>query len=453
MKVVPYRIAVAASIGSWLIATAVSAWAGTAAAPPFSTLYGFCATGYSDCADGSTPDGPLLLDKVGNLYGTANLGGSNSLAGPNVEGTGAVFELSPTKKGGYAERVLHSFCEKGGSCVDGSYPVGGVVADPDGNLYGIASEGGAHGGGVVFKLTPNKAHVYTETVLYSFCRLKNCADGSFPYSGVIRDDHGNLYGTTLDGGSHRYGVAFELAPTKKSDIYTETVLHDFCADGGKNCTDGSAPESLIVDASGDLYGVAGGGIKFGGIVFELAKSKTAYQYKVLYPFCSLAKCADGEYPQFGVTMDANGDIYGTTSEGGNHALGTAFELIFDKAKGTYAEKVLYNFCSAGGGKCTDGRYPYSPLTADKAGTLYGTTLDGGVGDGGVVFALTAESGVYHETILHSFCETTLNESCVDGEEPGYALIIDNAGALYGSTFAGGPNGAEYNGGTVFRVTP
>ena len=266
-------------------------------------LYSFC--GKPGCSDGAGPGAGLIADRLGNLYGTTGGGG-----GPGCDGLGCgvVFKLSPpippaTK---WTETVLHSFV---GS--DGGRPSSGLIADSKGNLYGTTGVGGASDRGVVFKLAPNG----TETVLYSFCSLTNCSDGASPLGGLIADSAGNLYGTTNDGGGSgcNYGpglcgVVFKLSPGG-----TETVLHAFA--GGSS--DGAGPwAGLIADASGNLYGTTKGGGATGcpppgcGVVFKLVPGGTE---TVLYSFCSLTNCSDGIYPTAGLIADSSGNLYGTAS--------------------------------------------------------------------------------------------------------------------------------------------
>ncbi|MGA7384143.1 MAG: choice-of-anchor tandem repeat GloVer-containing protein [Methylocella sp.] len=265
-------------------------------------LYSFC--GKPGCSDGAGPGAGLIADRHGNLYGTTGGGGGSGCGGV---GCGVVFKLSPpilpaTK---WTETVLHTFA---GS--DGAGP-GGLIADSKGNLYGTTSYGGASDGGVVFKLAPNG----TETVLYSFCSLPSCSDGALPLGGLIADRAGNLYGTTYEGGGSECsypgpgfcGVVFKLSPGG-----TETVLHSFA--GGD---DGELPEAgLIADASGNLYGTTMGGGATGcpppgcGVVFKLSPGGTE---TVLHAFCSLPGCGDGAYPTAGLIADSAGNLYGTAS--------------------------------------------------------------------------------------------------------------------------------------------
>jgi len=167
-------------------------------------------------SDGFDPRAGLVFDQKGNLYGTTSAGGTR------CGGCGTVFKLTPKGE----ETVLHSF----GVGSDGFDPRAGLVFDQKGNLYGTTFSGGAHGDGIVFKLTPNGK----ETVLYSFCGRTNCTDGGYSAAGLVFDQKGNLYGTTFSGGAHGDGIVFKLTPNGK-----ETVLYSFC--GRTNCTDGGIP--------------------------------------------------------------------------------------------------------------------------------------------------------------------------------------------------------------------
>jgi uncharacterized repeat protein (TIGR03803 family) len=200
--------------------------------------------------DGVNPQAGLIIDDAGNLYGTTYRGG--------IYNSGTAFELSPQQGGGWTEKVLHSF----GHGSDGITPDANLTIDAAGNLYGTTYNGGIHGRGTVFELTPREGGGWTETVLHSF---GNGSDGANPYAGLIIDANGNLYGTTLAGGIHTAGTAFELSP-RQGGGWTETILHSF-----GNGTDGNSPYAgLIFDASGNLYGTTlEGGIHSYGVVFEI----------------------------------------------------------------------------------------------------------------------------------------------------------------------------------------
>jgi uncharacterized repeat protein (TIGR03803 family) len=332
-------------------------------------------------------------------------------------------------------KTLHVFNNVSG----GSFPYGNLTPDTDGNLYGTTEAGGAYGYGVVFKLMPKPNGTWTESVLHSF----SGADGAGPYAGLILDEAGNLYGTTVAGGGSPTcpyeiefsgcGVAFKL--TLNSDgNWTETILHSFTGE-----LDGSAPfAGLIFDAAGNLYGTTyAGGIYYYGTVFKLAPSADgSWIESTLYSFTGIG---DGAHPRAGVIFDAAGNLYGTTTEGGlgraNGGCGSAFKLA-PNPDGAWSGRELYGFtCDL------DGSNPVAGLTLDTAGNLYGTTPQGGAYDDGVVFELTPNmEGGWSESVLHSF-------TGADGANPYAGLIFDTAGNLYGTTLAGG---AGY--GVVFKLT-
>jgi uncharacterized repeat protein (TIGR03803 family) len=208
--------------------------------------------------DGEYPTAGLVRDSAGNLYGTTPYGGSvqqGRLHIPTYWGT--VFKVDPTGN----ETLLYSFCPAGYPCTDGQNPTGGLVRDSAGNLYGTTQFGGANGNGTIFKVDPTG----NETVLYSFCSQSGCADGYWPYSGLVRDSAGNLYGTTFYGGANGAGAVFELDTGG-----VETVLYSFCSQS--NCADGANPYAgLVLDSEGNLYGTTeGGGTVGNGTVFRLA---------------------------------------------------------------------------------------------------------------------------------------------------------------------------------------
>ena len=189
--------------------------------------------------DGIHPYSALILDASGNLYGTASDGGAYGL--------GTVFEFSPRPAGGWTEKILHSFNDN-----DGSKPLAGLTFDVSGNLYGTTSQGGPHYNGEVFELVPQPNGKWAEKVLHGF-RPAN-TDGNNPYAGLVIDSSGDLYGTTVNGGSGTgcgtagCGTVFELMP-ETGGVWTEAILHNFSQDG----TDGQHPEAgLIFDAAGNL---------------------------------------------------------------------------------------------------------------------------------------------------------------------------------------------------------
>ncbi len=352
----------------------------------FTSLHSF-----TSGTDGAAPEGTLVRDEVGNLYGTTNAGGAY--------GWGEVFKLGVRGR----LTVLYSFTLG----ADGAEPDEGVVRDTSGNLYGTTSFGGRNGNGTVFKLEPSGR----ETVLHSF---KGRPDGKFPTGILILDSQGNLYGVTLVGGTYDAGTAFTVDPDGK-----ETVLYSF--DGG---ADGKPFGGLVMDSEGNLYGTTVTGGTFGGgtvFTLDLDGHKT-----VLHNFGG----PDGEQPNGSLMWDAAGNLYGCTFYGGAFGQGTVFKLEPDGV-----ETVLYSF---GGG--ADGGHPAAGLTGDPAGNLYGTTSEGGAHSWGTVFAVDPTG---KETVLYAF------RGGRDGGSPYRGLARDAAGALYGVTVTRG----LYDSGTVFRVTP
>jgi uncharacterized repeat protein (TIGR03803 family) len=207
--------------------------------------------------DGSYPLAPLILDTVGNLYGTTSDGGAFG-SGCSGQGCGTVFELTPGANGKWTETVLHSF----GHGKDGFFPLAGLISDVAGNLYGTTTYGGSFGPGTVFQLTPGANGKWTEKILHSF----NRKDGIAPRAGLIFDAAGNLYGTTEYGGANNRGVVFELSPEKNSK-WTVKVLHSFNNDG----RDGYSPlGALALGPAGTLFGMTyWGGTHNAGTVFEI----------------------------------------------------------------------------------------------------------------------------------------------------------------------------------------
>jgi uncharacterized repeat protein (TIGR03803 family) len=279
---------------------------------------------------GYAPNGGLILDAAGNLYGITNYGGAGKCTSDAGTGCGTVFELSPNTSGGWTEKVLHSFNNNG---KDGYYPVAGLVSDAAGNLYGMTGFGGAGvcsnsapftGCGTVFELSSQAGGGWAETVLHSF---GGGTDGELPQGGLILDGSGNLYGTTADVSSSctsvpaDCGTVFELMP--HAGAWTENVLHNFSANG----TDGYAPHgSLVLDPAGNLYGATYfGGANSDGAIFELTSPKDGSSMeKILYSFENVRGSCAAE-PE-GLVMDAAGNLYGTSLLGGEANWGTVFEF-------------------------------------------------------------------------------------------------------------------------------
>lgn len=409
-------------MASALIATAVVGTAPLAGAQQESVLHSFGGSG-----DGSNPSGVLVLDKSGNIYGATFFGGAYGSGSAETGGT--VFEVTPVIGGGWTEAVLHSF--SGGD--DGEWPYSGVILDAADNLYGPTFLGGAYGQGTEFELKRGAGGEWNKAILHSFAN--DGMDGSSPNSALVFDGAGNLYGTTLLGGSHGVGSVFKLA-LRQGGGWLEEILHNF----DNNGIDGEYPgvARLVFDAAGNLYGATtGGGPHGAGVVFELMPQPSGkWTEKLLHAF---GRAGDGAQPQTGVVLDSAGNLYGTTANGGSDGVGTVFELT-PAANGSWAEAILYNFSGSGDVGFGPG---WSP-TLDASGNLYSTTDSGGVYGYGTAFELTPTAGgTWTGMILHSF-----DFNGTDGYLPG-GVVFDGSGNLYGTTYLGG----VYNYGTVFEIVP
>jgi uncharacterized repeat protein (TIGR03803 family) len=400
----PFRSPMA--LVSLLVLTLVTTRA--AQAQTYNILHSFSGGG-----DGGTPSAGLMMDKAGNLYGTAQFGGA---------GNGTVFKLSHPGSG-WILSTLYAF--QGGN--DGLGPEARVIFGPDGGLYGTTTSGGFQGYGTVFELRPPvtacKSVIcpWTETVLY---RFQGGSDGIDPaYGDLTFDPTGNLYGTTSGGGlqlcgGNTCGVVFKL--TRSSGGWTESVLYSFT---GSN--DGGTPYSgVIFDSTGNLYGTAYyGGANTLGTVYELSPSGSAWTEKTLTDFSG-----GGGSPLGGLTFDPQGNLFGTGFSGG-----TAFEL--KPSNGNWIYSLLYTFNGFDG--------PFGSLTVDGAGSLYGTNSSGGTYDQGFVFKLTPSNGGWTFTDLYDFTGGN------DGGFPLSNVILDSKGNLYGTAYLGGADGY----GVVWEITP
>ncbi len=341
-------------------------------------------------ANGEYPSGGLIIDSTGNLYGTASLGGSSSV--------GTVFELV---HGSGTITALASF-----NRTTGEYPYGGVIMDNSGNLYGTTEWGISSSDGTVFELAHGSG---TITPLASF----NGTNGSKPYAPLIMDS-GNLYGTTDAGGASGLGTVFELAQGSS----TITALASFNGYVGHY-----GPRPGLFKSGGNLYGTTeGAGVSNNGGIFELAQGSGTITTLASF------NVTEGAKPSASVIMDSSGNLYGTASNGGASSAGTVFELVH----GTNTITTLASFNGA------NGLNPLGTLFMDSSGNLYGTTQGGGAAGDGTVFELAQGSGTI--TMLASF-----NGS--NGLHPEGSVIFDSAGNLYGTTNAGGVS----SDGTVFEL--
>jgi uncharacterized repeat protein (TIGR03803 family) len=371
--------------------------------------------------DGAGVHDSITLDANGNVYGTT--------AGGGIHKAGIAFRLTPESGGHWKETVLHVF---GSRQYDGEGPLGGLVLDPAGNLFGTTQLGGTYDAGTVFELALGM-HGWTEVVLYNFTihDLACC-----PWGNLVLDASENLYGT---GGS-----AFELSPGPGR--WKETILHNFTGKNG----DGSAPfAGPIRDPAGNLYGTTmhggGGGCDAGcGTAWELSppgshdSGNQGWTEQVLHAF-GVTK-GDGGFPSLGqLALDALGNLYGTTASGGPLRAGTVFMLTPPPSgtRGEWKETILHGF-----GEDQNGYLPGGGVIFDSSGNLYGTTGLGGAGCG-VIFKLSPQNdGTWKYALLHTFHQS-------DGCSPGANLTFGPDGKLYGTTTIGG----TYGGGVVFEITP
>jgi uncharacterized repeat protein (TIGR03803 family) len=310
-------------------------------------------------ADGALPEGPLLRDSAGNLYGVTEAGGINAtVCNAPTAGCGVIFKLTPTTTGGWTETVLHRF-----TGTDGGNSFAGLVRDSRGNFYGATSVGGRKGLGAVYKLSLTSIG-WKETVIHSFT---GGSDGAAPFmfeTALTLDSLGNIYGTAYEGGSAAAsaGIVFELMP-QTSGAWTEKILYTF-----QGAADGAKPLcGVIVDKSGNVYGTTLlGGTSIGsGTVFELTAAN-GYAKTILHDFNFFTDPAK-EAPHT-LLFDANGNLFGTTE----YAL---YELT--PAPTEWTETLLWDF---------DGEVPvYAPAIMDAQGHIWGTTLVGGQALGGIAW--------------------------------------------------------------------
>lgn len=371
-----------------------------------------------------------MRDGTGNLYGTTADGGSHQ--------QGSIFELTP-HHAKWQYRLLYDAC---GSCGGFSNPSGELIIDADGNLYGVATAGGAHNVGGVFELVHQKKKWLLKDV-YDFCSQTSCTDGSQPAiglsyagaaSGAVYDRKSPLYGVTPEGGAFHGGVAFKLTPTKKG--WTEQTLYSFCAVG--DCLDGIQPATrLAVDDRGNVFGAtaSGGhnGSEFGeGVAFKINPSGTE---SILYDFCQKDSCSDGAFPTSLILNPTDGLLYGTTTDGGgvdSAGSGLIFRVATEPSHPNFTP--LYAFClHPKDNKCPDGLHP-TDLTANTAGELYGVAGSGKHG-WGVLFSFDGSA----LSVRYAFCAKA---NCADGYNPNSPPVFDDNGDVFGTTVA-----------NVYELTP
>jgi uncharacterized repeat protein (TIGR03803 family) len=370
-------------------------------------------------ADGSFPSTSLLLDQFGDLFG-ASSGGGTDIADCGSYGCGTLFQMN--KRSGYwKEQVLFNVSSTQST-------VGPLALDAQGNLYGTSATGGTFGAGFAYQMVKSGG-IWTQNILHDFAG--GASDGANPYSGLIQDAAGNLYGATENGGvQNYYGTIFELTPNSDG-TWAYSVIYEF---GSTNIYDAAGPIGpLTIDSSGNLYGTTFGGGLYGyGAAFKLSPSGGTWTDTVLYNFP--LDYGEAPYP-WGVALDHSGNLYGATTYGGAYNVGTIYKLR--PQVGYWNRTILYTFSGN-----DDGATPQGGLVVDSSGALYGTNANGGSYGHGNVYKLQAANGRWKETVLHSFTGS-------DGSAPDTGVIRDQLGNLYGTTTIGGAD----NLGVAFEITP
>jgi uncharacterized repeat protein (TIGR03803 family) len=343
--------------------------------------------------DGNSPWGGPIWGKGGKLYGTTQYGGDGScLLLGSASGCGTVYELSPpaTKGGAWTEQIIYSFL--GGS--DGHFPMGELVFDKQGNLYGSTFFGGGLGTcngfygfcGTIFELSPPATQdgIWTEKVLYSFTGE---ADGALPNGGLILDGKGALYGTAQYGGNSGCtnpsgtgcGVVFKLtSPANQAGSWSQSVIYAF--NPSVISSDGAVPMAgLIFDKAGNLYGTASGGgtsqtARY-GVAFRLSPPKIVGNPWIEKSLYSFGNGRTGGFLTSGLILDSHGDLYGVANMAGTYFGGTAFTLKPPPSgDGGWTYAITYAFSGVPNAAGPDG-----PLTPGKDGLVYGPTFGGGTG--------------------------------------------------------------------------
>jgi uncharacterized repeat protein (TIGR03803 family) len=325
-------------------------------------------------------------------------------------------------------KVIYSF----GGGTDGEYVDSDLVLDSAGNIYGSSVQGGTFGSGTVFQLSPSGT-TWTHTVLYSFT---GGADGSEPYKGVTLDTKGNLYGTAVAGGTGGgceggCGVVYQL--TQSGGGWVQSVIYNFT--GGN---DGSGPGSgLTFDAKGNLYGMTPTGGQYGfGVIFQLQpQASGTWKFAVVHAFTGGTDGGTGSAGRF--IFDKAGNFYGVATVGGSNGDGTAFEV--SPSGSHWKFQTLYSFKGQ-----PDAGYPYGGLAFDASGSLYGTTYYDGGHDLGAVYKVTHKTSAWSESVLYSF------KGGSDGSSSISNVVFDSAGNMYGTTSEGGANCSC---GVIFKLAP
>jgi uncharacterized repeat protein (TIGR03803 family) len=337
----------------------------------------------------------------------------------------------------FEETTLYSFHGQ----ADGAGPLAALVPDPEGNLYGTTSGGGAAGVGVVFKLTPppmGGSGEWTEQILHNF---SGAEDGGSPTAPLVRDAAGNLYGVTSFGGESGHGVIFELSLSAETGAWLETILYTF----GSNYGDCATPENIVLGGN-SLYGACyDGGIADYGLVFSLNRSGNSWTYETIYEF---AGGLSGWRP-LQIAFGFNGNLYGTTFEGGIGNGGVVFELLHPTPDHVWTERIIYDFPPY------TGNHPLVSgvgVSFGPGGVLYGSEGDGGFGFGSVYQLAPSSNPEARWTKIPLYDVP----GGVGGNFPEGAPVVGPGGVLYGTTGAGGyliPCGDDEGCGTAYAVKP
>jgi uncharacterized repeat protein (TIGR03803 family) len=361
--------------------------------------------------DGITPEGRLVLDSAGNLYGTTFSGGVNN--------AGIIFKLTPTSSGPWQESIIYHFT--GGR--DGANPRG-LAFDSAGNLYGIAVNGGTptvgvpdckrYGCGTIFKLSSTQSG-WRFQLLHTFT---GAFDGALP-QGITLDNAGDVFVTTFSSNPNQ-GTIFELSSS--GGVLKGSVVHIFISNTG----DGALPvRPVVIDSANNLFGATWFGGRLGqGAVYEVSPTAAGqWTESVINSF----NTTEGSEPYTSLVFDSAGNLFGTTTYGGEFDLGTVFELS-PNSTGQWTETLIYSFENA-----SDGGLPHDGMAIDASGNLYGVALNGGLCYGcGTVFKLSPSSGGgWGFNTLYSFTGGG------DGADPLAGVTPDSSGNLFGTTILGG----------------
>ncbi len=401
------------------------AWAAAAIALPaqtFTVLHNFCSQGGPACADGSEPVAPLYQAANGKLYGTTEGGG-----GLSGVGAGTIFTMTPE---GQLTTIFSIHCYKG-NCPEGANPTGPLVQATDGSIYGTEWGEIITGDSYLFSLT-----LQGKYTAYQLCTQIDCP--FWPKTGMIQATDGNLYGTTLAGGSDNCGGAYCGTIFQFTPAGHVTTVHVF------DLTNGAEPEGGVIQGpDGNLYGTTSaggnsqyrcGGYEGCGIVYKLSLNEP---FTALYKFCSHVNCQDGAAPAGNLLLGSDGNFYGVTLIGGqanqNCPSGTCGTIFKITPGGALTTLHAFDY--------TDGSTPANALIQGSDGNYYGTTAYGGANGGGTIFSMTPDGAL---TTLYNFCS---QPNCADGEEAN-SLLQDTNGTFYATTPYGGANGA----GTAFSLS-